>query len=236
MKRTIILALLIPGLCAGVFLIADMQPGKDSAVIAPAYAGPAVTAREQVIAGTSVGEVVMDGQVIFRIRTPAGGLSPFQRAQVVAQRLDLLTGDGLQVEDITTGRANSQDVVLAEGEVVITADTTHARLNQTTPMELAEQWAGNLESAVEGRPVAERPTAEKLVPIISVGDGTRIGGALVAGPSDKVADVKAVAQIEGTFGTAVRGRVLVPVSSEDVIQKISRVPQTSVTALVDIKL
>jgi len=253
--RTLI-AVLILGICAAVFLMLDIPRDKNDALITPAHAAPAITARDRVIEGRAVGEVVMGSQVVFRIRSAAGGLSPFQRAQVVAHRLELLTGNLLQPEDIATGRVRGQDVVLAEEELVITADSTHARLNRTTPTRLAQQWAGNLKAALEGRPISEKPAveeppaeepvveeppaeapvAEKLVPIISVGDGTRVGAALVSGPSDKVRDVNAVAQIEGTFGTAVRGRVLVPVATEDVIQRISRVPQTSVTALVDIRL
>lgn len=79
-------------------------------------------------------------------------------------------------------------------------------------------------------------TPQKVVPIISVGKGVRVGGALVTGSASKVDQVKAVAQVEGSFSKSVRVRILVPVSSENVVQKISRVPGTSVTGLVDIKI
>jgi len=217
-------------------LMVDVSSGRDGAVIAPACASPAVTASENRLAGRSVGEVLLNGQVVFRIRTAAGGYSPVQRAQMVADRLALLMGDSLDPEDITTGRANDQYVVLAEGEVVITADPAHARLNQTTPVQLSELWAQRLANAVAGRPVAETPVAEKVVPIISVGTGTRVGGALVTGPGESLDRVTAVGQIEGTLGRSVRARALVPVSSEDVVREIRRVPQTSVIGLVDIRL
>jgi hypothetical protein len=46
----------------------------------------------------------------------------------------------------------------------------------------------------------------------------------------------AVAQVEGQFGNAVRVRILVPVSTTNVVQNIRRVPGTSVIGLVDIQL
>jgi len=211
----------------------------DGRLISTAYAATDAVAREATIDGRQVGEVIVDGKVVLRIRSAAGGLSAYRRGQIVADRLNQLTGDSTKSEEITTGIVNGQEVVLAGGQILVTADTTHARLNGTTPTILAQQWAGNLRVAFGGEElavIAATPTAEKIVPIISVGKGLRIGGAQVTGPKNRVSEVVAVAQIEGTFQSAVRVRVLVPVSSENVVQKISRVPQTSVTALVDIKI
>ena len=221
---------------AAVYTVVSTPTTEGGAIISPAYASPAVTARETRLAGRSVGEVLVDGQVVFRIRTSAGGYTPFQRAQIVADRLEVLMGDSLQPEDITTGRVNGQEVVLAEGEVVVTADQEHARINATTPTALAKFWAQRVENAVEGQPVEETPVGEKVVPIISVGTGTRVGGALVSGSRTRLDEVVAVAQIEGQLGTAVRMRALVPVSAEDVVREIRRVPETSVIGLVDIRL
>jgi hypothetical protein len=211
----------------------------DSRLITPAYAATDAMAREATIDGRQVGEVVVDGKVVLRIRSAAGGLSAYRRGQIVADRLNQLTNDSTKPEDITTGIVNGQEVVLADGQILVTADTTHARLNGTTPTILAHQWAGNLRMAFGGDTLAvtaATPTSQKIVPIISVGNGVRIGGAQVTGPKNRVNEVVAVAQIEGTFQSAVRVRILVPVSTENVVQKITRVPQTSVTALVDIKI
>lgn len=220
-------------------LIYNVSRGDDK-LISPAYALPDASARQATIGGQRIGEVLVDDQVVLRIRTSAGGLNPTQRAQVVADRLNMLMGDSLQPEDITTGIVNGQEVVLAGGEILVTADPAHARLNGTTPILLAEQWADNIRTAVAGEAVAlattAEPTSQRIVPIISAGTGVRIGGAQVTGPRNRVNDVVAVAQIEGNFGNSVRARVLVPVSAENVVQNISRVPQTSVTALVDIRL
>lgn len=228
----LIAALIIAALC----LYAGVHTNNDSSCSWAQTASPTVNAREASLAGTDIGEVLINGQVVFRIRTSAGGLSPYERAQKVAERLNRLMSKPVQPENIRAAIVNGQAVVLMDSEVVITADEEHARLNNTTPMRLAESWAVQLSRAVQGLSVAETPLAEKVVPIISVGSGTRIGGALVSGNRDRIDDVRAVAQVEGTMGNSVRVRIMVPVSTENVVEDIKQVPETSVTGLVDIRL
>lgn len=88
------------------------------------------------------------------------------------------------------------------------------------------------------RATADTPvdTSQKVVPIISLGSGLRVGAALVAGEDKQVEKVKAVAQLEGEIGAHLRIRALVPVETEDVIKNIRRVPGTSVIAFADVKL
>lgn len=241
MKRKVLIATLALIVIAAYALIGVSRLDKTptlSPAFAQATSNPEITSRSAIISGQQVGEVLIDGQVIFRIRTTAGGFSPARRAEIVAQRLKNIVTKHLQPEDYTTGRINGQDVVLANSEIIITADQPHARINQTTPFLLARQWEVNLKSALFAGETETPATAtsQKVVPIISVGSGTRVGGALVTGSRDQLDKVTAVAQVEGMFGNAIRAKVLVPVSSENVVQRISRVPQTSVTGLVDIKL
>ncbi len=235
LRYVVALTLIVAG-TIGV-LAYGMYRGDDK-LVSPAYAAPDASARQATIGGRQVGEVLVDGEVVLRIRTSAGGRSPYQRAQTVADRLNQLMGDTIEAEDITTGIVNGQEVVLVDGQVLVTADANHARLNGTTPEMLAQSWANNLQVAFGGealRATSSEPTSQKIVPIISAGSGVRVGGAQVTGPRSRVDDVVAVAQIEGSLGS-IRGRVLVPVSAQNVVQNISRVPQTSVTALVDIRL
>ncbi|MHB0998950.1 MAG: hypothetical protein ACYC27_06860 [Armatimonadota bacterium] len=236
MKNKLITSAVILVLCAAAYIAASTSDKGTGTFITPVYAAAEVSAKESIIEGRSVGDVLVNGQVAFRIRTAAGGLSPYERAQVVAGRLGQSLTDEVSAEDISFGRRNGQSVVLANNRPVITVDTGHARMNNTTTLALADIWSRRLGNAVSGRAVTATPVGQKVVPIISVGSGTRVGGALVAGASDRLDDVRAVAQIEGTFGNAVRVRALVPVSTEDVVRNISRVPETSVIGLVDIKL
>lgn len=224
--------------------------GGDGKLLTPASAVdvPKATAKEITSDGSSIGEVQVGSGVVFRIRTAAGGLSPYQRAEKVSGRLNDLLAKGIQAKDIKTGVVNGMDVVMAGDEVIVSADKAHADMNGTTSAKLAVQWAGNLQKALGGEVTVTAanseaapepppvPTESKIVPIISAGNGLRIGGAQVTGPKEYIKQVKAVAQIEGDYKNAVRVKIMVPVSTEKLLQKLSRVPQTSVTGLVDIKL
>lgn len=76
----------------------------------------------------------------------------------------------------------------------------------------------------------------KVVPIVSIGDGTHIGAAQVGGTKKGDVDkVKAVAQLEGDW-QAIRARALIPIDSENPLEGIRRVPGVGVTAIIDVNL
>jgi len=76
----------------------------------------------------------------------------------------------------------------------------------------------------------------KVVPIVSLGDGLRIGAAQVGGTSQRaVQDTQAVAQLELTF-QGVRARVLIPIDSLNPLQQFRRVQGVGVTAIIDVGL
>ncbi|MCF4113910.1 MULTISPECIES: hypothetical protein [Dethiosulfovibrio] len=77
----------------------------------------------------------------------------------------------------------------------------------------------------------------KVVPIVSLGSGTRIGAAQVAGPKkDGVVRVKAVASLETSFRDRFRIKILVPVDSVNPLQRFVRVQGVGVSAVIDYKL
>jgi hypothetical protein len=76
----------------------------------------------------------------------------------------------------------------------------------------------------------------KVVPIVSIGDGTHIGAAQVGGTVKSAVDrTMAVAQLEGDF-QKVRARALIPIDSENPIKQFRRVQGVGVTAIIDVKL
>jgi len=76
----------------------------------------------------------------------------------------------------------------------------------------------------------------KVVPIVSLGDGLRIGAAQVGGTSQRaVQETQAVAQLELTF-QGVRARVLIPIDSLNPLQQFRRVQGVGVTAIIDVGL
>ncbi len=77
----------------------------------------------------------------------------------------------------------------------------------------------------------------KVVPILTVGTGAYIGAAQVSGPKDKVAQVEAVAQLEGEFFDRVfRAKVLVPIDNLDITKGFKRVNGVGISALLDLRL
>ncbi len=76
----------------------------------------------------------------------------------------------------------------------------------------------------------------KVVPIVSIGSGTAIGAAQVAGPKAAVDRTKAVAQIETAFQGRLRIKILVPMDSDNPLQGIRRVQGVGVSAVIDLRL
>ena len=197
-----------------------------------------VSSRSQVISGMTVGEVVVNNDVPIRMRFSAGGYTPAERADTIAARLREI-GD-YQPADVQTGIVNGEAVVLIKGQLVATADSRHVAANNTTPINLAMAWRDNFRAAVTpavpaGPGTGLVATDSKIVPIISVGTGLRVGAAQVSGEAAQVARVRAVAQIEGDYRGRARVRALVPIGTEEV-DGINRIPRTSVTAYGDITL
>ncbi len=76
----------------------------------------------------------------------------------------------------------------------------------------------------------------KVVPILSMGDGTHIGAAQVGGQSQSaVNNTQAVVQIEAEF-KGIRVRVLVPIDSLNPIERFRRVQGVGVTAIIDVDI
>ena len=76
----------------------------------------------------------------------------------------------------------------------------------------------------------------KVVPIVSMGDGTHIGAAQVGGTSaDSVEETQAVAQLETSF-QGIRIKVLIPIDSLNPLQQFRRVQGIGVTAIIDVKI
>jgi len=191
------------------------------------------------------GEVMVNGAVVMRIRSAAGGFSATQRAEAVAARLNRAFRADTGWGDFRVGKVNNEMAVLTtQGRLIVTADRFHAQVNGTTPTLLARAWHSNLVQALGGETAPEAPVSpevnwerqdEKVVPIFSIGTpGVSIGAARVVGPKVEVAKVKAVAQIEAEFKDVVRAHIYVPVSA--ISMRPQRVQGVSVSALIDYRM
>jgi len=76
----------------------------------------------------------------------------------------------------------------------------------------------------------------KVVPIVSAGQGTRIGAAQVSGPKSAVDATKAVARIDAVFKDRFRIEILIPIDSLNPLERFRRVQGVGVSAVIDYKL
>jgi hypothetical protein len=78
--------------------------------------------------------------------------------------------------------------------------------------------------------------ATKVVPVVSVGSGVRVGAVQVTGPKELVGKVKAVVQIETKFSLKnLDVEVFVPSDSANPL-KFNRVEGVGISALIDLRL
>ena len=75
----------------------------------------------------------------------------------------------------------------------------------------------------------------KVVPILSIGTGTKVGAAQVAGPPELVKGVKAVAQVEIKIGD-LNGTAMIPIGSTDVKKGLTRIEGVGLSAIIDFKI
>ncbi|GIV18745.1 MAG: hypothetical protein KatS3mg023_0496 [Armatimonadota bacterium] len=93
-----------------------------------------------------VGEVVVGGEMILRIRFSAGGMTPQQRADAITVRLRTILQDpDIQPSDIVVKPiAGGEAAIYVKENLLVTVDKKHAALNKTTPLKLGEIWAKHL--------------------------------------------------------------------------------------------
>ena len=118
-------------------------------------------------------------------------------------------------------QAGILDKVLKGGVIGYAVDATAPALN-------------NAINSVTAKYGVSSTDATKVVPVISVGDGSRAGAAQVSGPQSKVDQVKAALMIEQTL-LGVRCKVLIPVDNVS-YQNVNRVQGVGVSASLDVKI
>ncbi|NLA57984.1 MAG: septal ring lytic transglycosylase RlpA family protein [Firmicutes bacterium] len=137
-------------LVGGLYLVGDTVMASES-----------IGVRQARVAGREVGEVLINGQVVLRVRTSAGGLSPFQRAAIIGGRLASCTGDAYLPDSILPDVVNGNIAVSWRGDLIVTVDADHARLNYTTQYLLAKVWANNMRRALGCGPVPSEYVLDK---------------------------------------------------------------------------
>ena len=104
---------------------------------------------------------------------------------------------------------------------------------------LVDQFSGQLNGFINSLMAKNGVSSEyatKVVPIITMGDGSYAGAAQVIGPQALVDQTKAVLQVEAEFsGSTFRVKGLIPINSKS-ITSFSRVQGVGVSAQIDVKI
>ncbi len=223
-------------------------------------------AERQMVEEEERGQVRLGDRAVLEIQTAAGGLTGYERAMIVAKRLNDALAAGLGPSDVRSTQVSGMSVVQAGSILLITVTRREAERHNITVVGLAEAWATAIAAALPGEqvppplvepepePTAIEPTPaeeevteptgwqppepyrDKTVPIISVLEGVKIGLARVSGPESAVDQVQAVAQLETDYKDALSISVYVPISTQVPGSTLARVQGVGVTALGDIRL
>lgn len=112
--------------------------------------------------GRALPEVLVGGRVILRVRSAAGGLAPWERGQIILERLRAAGRKGVDPKTIVPGFMGGEAVVRAGDMLLATADRETARANSLSPMLLAYTWANNLRLSL-GVPALDREEAYRAL-------------------------------------------------------------------------
>ena len=265
--------------CAVALLVGTVARGYLGPVVPAAYAAdPAPEPTPEVVAerlwedGEEQGVLKVGGAEILGIHTTSGGLTGYERAMIVAKRINDALGQGVAPGEVQAEQVGEMWVVKMGDATLITANAEEAATAGLTPQELAEMWANEISvslllappteelaeegEAEAGEEAAEEPAEEaeeggevevadwqpaepyknKIVPIISVLEGIRIGIARVNGPQSAVNQVQAVAQLETHYKKTLEIDVYVPISTKVPGKTLARVQGVGVTGLGDLRL
>lgn len=87
-------------------------------------------------------------------------------------------------------------------------------------------------NGITGKYGVSSTDATKVVPIITVGDGSRAGAAQVSGPQEKIDECKAALEIEQTILGGIKVKCLIPIDKLST-SNINRVQGVGVCAQID---
>lgn len=237
--------------------------------VAYAQGSPNVAYRAATLNGQTVGEVLVNGQIVIRMRTSAGGMSPADRARIIADRIRAWVSGPYSPYDLAVRRgAYGAAELRAHGDLIVTVNPQEAEALGSSSMGLAQAWRDNVMmalgvaaadlpatgvsggstgatgatgatggSSAGGTWTPREPYDDKVVPIISVLEGVRIGAARVNGPRSKIDQVNAVAQLETHFQDFLEIDIYVPITTNKPGPGgLDRVQEVGVTGLLDIRL
>lgn len=172
--------------------------GATLAVLVSASALAQIRPRISVDAST----VAINGRPAVRFQASNGSLSPAERAQITAGRLQALAAQGIDPYRVVAKGDRGQARVMAGETLICIATAADARAGRTTADALAASWATNIRTLLLMPPVA-LGARELLVPL---GENRRVdvGGAAIGPIYVRVDNPEVAAAAAGADGRYVQ--------------------------------
>ncbi|MBC7287691.1 MAG: hypothetical protein H5T86_06525 [Armatimonadetes bacterium] len=147
LRRRVVWVTTVGVLAAGAYLgglwVRQHGWALPSAAWAQQEAGPKLVAvAKRIGAGADEkGEVLISDRTLFTVDTSAGGLTGYERAMIIAKRLNDAFAAGAVPEDFRASVAQGMNVVLWRNTPLVTVDDAQARALGKERAQVAEEWA-----------------------------------------------------------------------------------------------
>jgi hypothetical protein len=128
---------------------------------AAAFSSPEVSFRSAERDGARVAEVLIGERPVIVLRTPAGGYSPLERAEIVTNRLRAALATEVKPEEVTVSSIPSGAGLGISGEMIVAVYQPEADAHGATPTALARLWRDNILLAL-GHEVVE-PQSDQAI-------------------------------------------------------------------------
>jgi hypothetical protein len=140
-------------------------------IAAAAFSSASVSYRSAERDGVRVAEVLIGEQAVIVLRTSAGGFTPLERAEIVANRLRSAMAASTEFYDLQAAPLVGGHGVYMNEQLVVAVYAPEAGAHGATTEALATLWRDNIVIALGGEiveeppaeaPPAEQPPAEQL--------------------------------------------------------------------------
>jgi hypothetical protein len=105
--------------------------------------------------GQRVAQVLVGEAVVVELRSSAGGYTPLERAEIVANRLRGALDEGFETEDVKVSPVLSGHGLYIGDRLIVTVDRREADAHGATSEELGKEWRDNVLEAVGLTPPPE---------------------------------------------------------------------------------
>jgi len=105
---------------------------------------------EPLAAPTGATDVILNGTLILRFRSSAGGFSAHERYVIFQRTLQAALDHEVERRDVRVRQRNGEPALFLDGQYLCTVTGADAIANATSAQTLAHQWANKLRTAVAG--------------------------------------------------------------------------------------